>query len=549
MKRNTLTWLWRSSGSDKGKILAMTLVQTLLGGTAVLSAWILRSIIDCAVQQDPHGFWRYAAAFVGLTLVQLTLRAVYRHLTESCRSSLENRFKNQLFSALLGAQYSSVSAVHSGEWMNRLTSDTMVVADGMTSILPEACGMIVKLLAALGLLMVMLPALAPYLLAGGAILVLLTWAFRKHLKKLHTLVQEADGSLRTFLTERLGAMLVLRAFGRQQDTLAQGAKEMSAHRAARMKRNAFHNLCNIGFGLAIYGAYVLGALYCGYGILSGTMSYGTFTAVLQLIGQIQSPFANISGFVPRFYAMLASAERLMEAERFPEDCPEGNMSREEAAALYSQMTAIALENVSFAYPNDPSDAVRDLSFTVEKGEYIAFTGPSGCGKSTVLKLLLALYPLKDGALSLKTRELPQSLAPYHRSLFAYVPQGNVLMTGTVRQVLTFDDPSISDEDLWQALKIACAEDFVRQLEQGLQTPLSERGAGLSEGQLQRLAIARAILSDRPILLLDEATSALDEATEAEVLRNLRAMTDKTVLIVTHRPAALSICDRQIAFDK
>lgn len=188
-----------------------------------------------------------------------------------------------------------------------------------------------------------------------------------------------------------------------------------------------------------------------------------------------------------------------------------------------------------------------LDLTVEKGCYLALTGHSGCGKSTLLKLLMALYPLDSGQCFLLGRSGEQPLTSSWRGLFSYVPQGSQLLSGTVRQIVAFSDaPAAQDEPrIRQALHIACAEDFVDALEQGLDTPLGERGAGLSEGQLQRLAIARAVFSDRPVLLLDEATSALDETTEAQLLANLRQMTDKTVLIVTHRPAALAIVDRTV----
>ncbi len=545
--KSVLLWLWRVSGADKIKIALITKIQVLLGGSAVLSAWFLRGIIDSAVEKDMRGFWYYGILLIGLTLGQIILRAGLRHFSESCKSSLENRFKHKLFGALLGADYGSVNSVHSGEWMNRLTSDTKVVADGLTDILPGACGMAVKLFGAIFMLMALLPGFWMPIIIGGGALVLLTFIFRKQLKKLHKEAQEADGDLRAFMTEELGAMLVIRAFGKEE-TAEKGVEEKTkAHRSARMKRNIFSNVCNMGFGTAIHGAYVLGVLFCGYGILNGTMTYGSFTAVLQLITQIQAPFANLSGFVPRYYSMVASAERLMEAEAFPKDSKEKSLTKEEAKKLYSELLSIEFKNISFTYPGDSISAIENLSMSIEKGSYVALTGRSGRGKSTVLKLLLSLYPVESGERFVLTKEKTEALSPKHRALFAFVPQGNMLMSGTIREVLTFGEKSFDEGEIWRALEVACAADFVKALENGLNTKLSDRGSGLSEGQMQRLAIARAVLSQRPILLLDEATSALDEATEAKVLENLKAMTDKTVVIVTHRPAALAICDREVSF--
>ncbi len=551
-KNNTLAWMWIVSGADKGNILVMSLIQAVLGGSAVASAWLMQDLIDNAVTKDAQGFWRMSIAFVCLIAGQIILQSVYRWLRESCTTSLENRFKDRLFSTLMNRDYARVQAVHSGEWMNRMTSDTTIVTSGITGILPELSGLMVKLVGALCSLLVMMPVAAWIILPGGVVLILLTWVFRKKSKTLHKTVQEADGRTRSFLTERLGAMLVLRVFGRQEPTAEEGRQKMQVHRRARMIRNHFSNLCNTGFAVVMNGVYLLGVIFCGYGILNGTMSYGTFTAVLQLVGQVQSPFAHISGYLPRFYSALASAERLMEAESFPHDYPDGAVDADEALALYEKdLDAIVLEDVSFTYPDgeDIPAVLQGLDFTVRKGDYVAFTGHSGCGKSTVLKLLLALYPLDSGRILLQCGDTHKLLTSRYRSLFAYVPQGNHLFSGTVREIVAFGDrEAMCDENrLCQALQAACALDFVQQLENGLDTQLGERGAGLSEGQMQRLALARAIFSQRPILLLDEATSALDDEPEAAVLKNLRAMENKTVIVVTHRPAALSICDRQIHF--
>lgn len=235
----------------------------------------------------------------------------------------------------------------------------------------------------------------------------------------------------------------------------------------------------------------------------------------------------------------------MEAESFPDDCPEGQLSQEEIHRFYRDgFRGLRFENVSFAYPDreERVTVLNNVSVEAKKGEIVAVVGPSGQGKSTLLKLLLCLYPLDEGQRLLQTASGEEPLKSLHRGLFAYVPQGNRIFSGTVREALTFGDMDVSDDDIWQALDVAAA-DFVRELPEGLDTRLGERGTGLSEGQLQRLAIARAVLSGHPILLLDEATSALDEGTEGRLLSNLKRMTDRTVLIVTHRPRVREVSDR------
>lgn len=560
--RHTLSWIMAVAGKRQVNIVLLIVCQVVIGATGVGYALLLRELIDAAVAGSKEQFIKFALLFGGLVLLQISIRAVIRYLEERSRSKLENCFKRHLFSTLLAGDYAAVSATHSGEWMNRLTSDTKVIAEGMTEILPGLIGMLVSLVCAVVVLLGIEPRFAIIIIPGGIALILLSYAFRKVLKKLHKQQQEADGRLRVFLQEHLSSMLIVRSFAQESNVESGADALMDGHRAARMKRSNFHNFCNIGFALLMRGAYVFGAIYGGVGILKGTISYGTFTAILQLVGQVQSPFSNISGYLPRYYSMLASAERIMEADEMAEAVSKNVHSHAEVEELYRHgFEAIAMNGVCFTYepPKKSKDGetvtmpivLSDLDITIRKGEYAAFVGPSGCGKSTALKLLMGIYRPDSGSCSIQTDGGEMPLDPSWRGLFAYVPQGNQLLSGSIRQILCFNDAEQLNESerMWRALEAACADDFVSALEQGLDTELGERGAGLSEGQMQRIAIARAIFSDHPILLLDEATSSLDEATEARLLGKLREMTDKTVIIVTHRRAALSITDKTIDFSK
>ena len=551
MKNNTLRWLSGVMGKHKINVLLLSLIQALLGGSGVIYALLLRDGIDSAAEKDRSGFILALVSVIVLVAVQITLRAVVRWLEEHSRSAMENILKSRLFETLLKKDYASVTDIHSGEWMNRLTSDTKVAADGMVDILPGVVGMAVKMAGAFVMLMIIEKRFLFIILPGGAALLLLTYLFRKVLKRLHKSIQENDGQLRIFLQEHLGSLVIVRSFSAEERTAEQGKQKMSAHKAARMKRNHFSNVCNIGFSAAMNGMYLVGFAYCGFGIISGTVSYGTLTAILQLISQIQSPFANITGYLPKFYAMTASADRLREAEDFADDCSDEVYDISEIKAFYdNEFSAVKVENICFKYKcDDRENVLENVSFVINKGENTAFTGHSGCGKSTVLKLLMCLYQCDGGRILIqKTDGTETELTGRWHRLFSYVPQGNHLMNGTIRQIITFSDKQADEERIRSALKISCAEEFVSELENGIDTMLGERGAGLSEGQMQRIAVARAIYSDAPVLLLDEATSSLDEATEKQLLENIRSMTDKTVLIVTHRPKALEICDKTINFN-
>ena len=561
-RQTTQRWLFSVPGRKKLYIAALMLVQGLYGATGVLQALLLKNIVDSAVARDHSAFWHDLAMMILLLATAIALRAVIRWLTELSKATFENIFKGRLTHQLLQRDYATVSAIHSGEWMNRLTNDTVVVTEGYVEILPGLAEMVVKLISALVMIIALDIRLASILIPAGAIAIAASYFFRRILKRLHKSIQEQDGRLRVFLQERISSMMVIHSFAAEKQTEREAGERMTSHKAARMRRIRFSNIINIGFAAVMDGMYLFGVGYCGFGILTGTISYGTLTAIIQLVTQIQVPFANITGYLPKYYAMLASAERLMEIEGYPSDETAWTLELGDLRRYYDRhLSSFGLRDVTFTYypateslgeltkENMPA-ALEHLSLEIHKGDYVAFTGQSGCGKSTALKLLMGVYDPDEGERYIKDSEgKQQPLDMKWRRLFAYVPQGNQLMSGTIREIVSFADVSHREDDaaIYRALNIACAE-FVEELDDGIDTMLGERGTGLSEGQMQRIAIARAVFSDSPVLLLDEATSALDEGTESRLLENLKAMTDRTVIIVTHRPAALAICNRVVKFN-
>lgn len=567
-KKGTIKYICETASGTRWKIGLLLFVRAIIALVNVGAALILRDMINAAVSHRSVLFFAKFAVFIGMVCIRVVAGAANRFLQEDICSELENKWKNRLFSALLEKNYGCVSAVHSGEWMTRLTNDTVIVANGMTNILPDMGGMFVKLVGATGAILLMEPRFLYLLAPGTMVLIIISYLSRKKMKQLHKNVQEEDGKLRAFLQECFAGMLVVRSYGTEQITIHQATEKMHQHKAARMKRNRFSNICNTGFSVLMNATYIAGACYCGYGILTDTISYGSFIAILQLIGQLQSPLANISGILPRYYAMISSTERLMEVETLDDANSYERKKLHEVLEVYQTgLEKIVLEDVSFSYLRPVQALSRDngktglpdllienrnkflafsgWNFEIKKGEYIAITGSSGCGKSTLLKLLMCLYEPDQGGRYLQIGGKKVLLDGSWQRLFAYVPQGNYLMSGTIREMVAFSDyRQMNDEKaIWGALSIACADEFVRKLAHGVDTMLGERGSGLSEGQLQRLAIARAVFSRCPVMILDECSSALDEATEEQLLINLRTMTDRTVIIITHRQAALNICDQ------
>lgn len=555
--KRTLKYLLEITHGSKFQILLLMIARVSIAVIGVASALVLREIINAAVASHSHVFFFNLFLLIFMIGLRIVAGTLSRFLQEKIHSDLENRCKKRFFDNLLIKDYGHISNVHSGQWMTRLTNDTVIVANGMTNILPDLGGMLVRLIGASSMILLMEPRFLFIFIPGIIILLVISYLSRAKMKQLHKYVQEKDGSLRAFLQECFSSMLIIRSYGTENIALKKAELKMDAHQNMRMHRNQFSNIFSTGFSILMNFTYLAGVGYCGYGILMGTLSYGSFVAITQLVGQLQTPLANITGILPRYYAMVSSIERLFEIEMLENTNHQPRKTITEILDVYHrQFEKIEMNHISFSYLRPVNQemkldldyhesAFQNWNFVIHKGEYVAITGVSGSGKSTLLKLLMGLYEPDAGERCLYLNHQKVTLDSSWQHLFSYVPQGNYLMSGTIREVIAFSNQEKinDDHEIWQALTIACAHDFVSQLDHGLDTFLGERGAGLSEGQMQRLAIARAVFSNRPIMILDECSSALDDQTELQLIHNLRQMTDHTVIIITHRPAALNICDK------
>ncbi|MBQ2954296.1 MAG: ABC transporter ATP-binding protein [Clostridia bacterium] len=537
MKRMPLLWIVKRIRRRIPMLLALVAAQVGNALFTVLFALGTRGVIDSATAGNMDAFWRaclYQAAIILAILVSMT---VSRHLREKLRADLDLDWKKRLLHGLLHGEYEQVRKYHSAELLNRLNNDVSKVDEGVISVLPSVAAMVTKLVAAVVVLGTIDARFTGLLALLGIAVVAVTGLMRRCLKELNKRVSEQDGKVSAFLQEMMEKLLMVQAMDVSQEVERRADGLLKQRYAIQRKRKNVGVVVNTGVSVMAYGVGFMALVWCAYRMLQGQMTFGSLTAVTQLVSQLQTPFVNLSGVMPQYVAMVAAAERLMEL-----DAIQGEPASvvEDARGLYAELNALGAQKLTFAYDSD--EILQEADFELPRGAFAVITGPSGVGKSTLLKLLLGVYQ-PDGGVMYASRggeRIPLGRAT--RRLFAYVPQGNLILSGTLRENLTIVNPGATQAEIDNAVYISAMDEYLPQLPQGLETELGENGAGLSEGQAQRLAIARAVLSGAPILLLDECTSALDESLEQTVLTRLKALSGRSCIAVTHRPAALALCD-------
>lgn len=543
MKQSPVFWILRQIRRRIPAILMMTLAQVGNALFAVFFALGSRGVIDSAVAGDVRMFYRACGYQAGIILGILVCLTVLRHLRDRISADLERDWKKKLLHGLLHGEYAAVSAYHSSELLNRLNNDVAKVNDGILSIVPSTAAMLTRLAAAVLVLGVLDARFTVLIVAAGIFVIGATAVMRRKLKELNKKVSEQDGKVSGFLQEVMEKLLMVQTMDVSQEVERRSDVLLDERYQTQRKRKNVSLVTNTGVSVMSYGAGFLALIWCSARMLQGQMSFGSLTAVIQLVNQLQAPFVNLSGVLPKYVSMLASAERLMELEAIQGEPACGDQSPEE---LYETMDSLTADKLSFSFDRDP--ILEEAEFALPKGAFAVITGPSGIGKSTLLKLILGVFQPESGGLFLQGRDGLVPLDRSKRRLFAYVPQGNLLLSGTLRENLIIVKPDATEMEIQQAVYVSAMDAYLPNLPEGLDTVLGESGAGLSEGQAQRLAIARAVLGGAPILLLDECTSALDEETESVVLRRLQTLPGRTCIAVTHRPAAIALCDWRLELD-
>lgn len=541
MKKNsTLKWIMSKSKKENVSLIVLLVANALFSALSIVFALFIKGVIDSATSYNKQRLLSFAVAIVIVVILQFIFRIFTNCLQEKIQARLEMQYKTQLFKSILSKKHDKITGYHSGELMTRLTSDVAIVSEGVATILPTVVSAVARLVCAVVALIMLDWIFAIAFTIAGALVFLVLSLLRGKLKSFHKKAQATDGKTRSFMQECIENLLAVKVFSVNSKIEGQAKDLQEENFKIKMKRRNYAVLGHAVYNFIFSAGYLFALIYGGIKILNKALSYGSLSAILQLVNNVQVPFMSLSGVMPKYYSMLASAERIMEIENIESEKIDEQI---DTVKTYNNLKGIAIESVNFTYDRDK--VLNGASFYINKGDYIAITGTSGVGKSTLIKLLLGVYPLSEGEVYLDTLDGKVILDGNSRRLFSYVPQGNMLFSGTLRENITFINGSATEEDIDFALEVSQAKQFVNELPQGLETVVGENGVGLSEGQIQRIAIARAILTKSPIILLDEATSALDEQTEQKVLENLKKIENATLLIVSHKKAMLKICNRTI----
>ena len=536
--KNTL-WMFRQVSPFKFELISFILIQSVIALSGVGVAFVSKYMIDSAMAQDWSKTGLVAGIFVILIILKISLNALQKIRTNRCMEQISNTLRLKTFQLLARTEWRAYSRYNSNDLITRMNSDIDTVTDGFVYVLPNVISLAVGIVVAFSSLLMFEPVMAVLVFVLGPAGILFSRFFGRRLKALYLKIQDLESVNRAFLQESLHQMNIVKAFNLERDRSASLGKLQDIRLDVIMKRtrlNAFSSsILSVSYWLGYFLAF-------GWGVIrlaQGETSFGTFTAFLQLVGLVQKPVSNMASTSKEFIPIFGSAERLTELEKLQTE-------DESVETVKLERAGIFIDQVRFAYEQEKY-VLNQASVEIEPGEIIAVMGSSGEGKTTLTRLLLALlYPVGGHIYFTDGRGSKYEAGPATRRLISYVPQGHTLFSGTVADNLRTAEREASDEELKAALAAAGALDFVLEMPEQINTLIGENSLGLSEGQAQRLAIARALLRKAPVLLLDEATSALDLRSETKVLEGIKMMKpQRTCLVITHRLTALRYCDRVI----
>ena len=528
-------WLWNASQGYRVPILASILAGTTRIGISLTFVWQCKHLIDIATHQADGNIAIGLASMTGCIVLQLLLSSLVNRLYAHTEISLRNRLRQNLFEHILKSHWSGRETFHSGDMLNRMEEDVRTVTDLLAGSIPSAGITLFQLAGAALFLFCLDHRMAVVILLIMPLALLFSKLYMKRMRHLTREIRATDSRLQSHLQENLQHRTLISTLEYTSmaadmiSTLQSGLKRLV------MRRNSF----SIFSGLMVQAGFALGYLTAFawgiYGLETGTVTFGTLTAFLQLVAQVQRPVVELARQIPAFISALTSVERIDELTSLP-------LEEQGEPLILKGKVGIRLENVTFAYPDGKRKVIEHFTHDFEPGSLTAVLGETGSGKSTMVRLMLALLRPDGGNITLYDERQSLPASPLTRRNFVYVPQGNTLVSGTLRDNLLLGNPEATDAQMWKALHMAAA-DFVHELPQGLGTPCGEMGTGLSEGQAQRIAIARGLLRPGNIVLLDEPTSSLDSDTERMLLERLsHTIQGKTLVIITHQEQTARLCN-------
>ena len=512
----------------------------ILGVIVSLSAvWAVKHAIDIASGVIDGSVYWAVALMASLVLCDFALNITKVWVRNTLGIKARNRMQQHMLDIILNSHIEGKDKLHSGDVINRLEIDVKAVVNFLTETIPESLSVALLFIGAFTYLFQMDQILAFVTVGIIPVFMLLSKLYVRKMKRLTRKMRNSESRVQSILQETIQHRTLIKTLESNNTVLSRVSNTQDELKSDVIHRTKFSLFSNFIMNFGFAAGYLVAFLWSALRMSAGTLSFGGMTAFLQLVNKIQVPARNLARLAPEFVNVLTSAERLMELEDNPLE-EKGTPVRVRGGA------GIRFENVSYSYPSSDRKVIDNLSFDFTPGSSTAIMGETGIGKTTMIKLILSLLTPDSGKIIIYNDSVAKVVSNNTRCNFVYVPQGNNLLSGTIRDNLRLGKVHASDEEIREALTTACA-DFVYTLPEGLDTHCGERGSGLSEGQAQRIATARALLRKKDILILDEITSALDPDTEKRVLHNLLSQKNRTVIMITHKPEVADRCDNILRF--
>lgn len=534
-------WLWRAWRGNQLQAILNAAIGLLSVVVSLAQVWAVQHAIDVASGHTEGSIYWSVGVMALLVLCGFALRICSIWVRNILGIKAQNRMQQRMLDRILRSEWTGKESHHSGDVLNRLEQDVGTVVSFLTETIPNTISVVAMFVGAFLYLFSMDKVLAFVIVGIIPVFVLLSKLYIGQMRRLTRQVRDSDSKVQSVLQETIQHRMLIKTLESDSVMVDRLESTQSELRHRVVKRTAFSVVSNFILNAGFSVGYLIAFLWAALRMSDQTLTFGGMTAFLQLVNRIQGPARDLTRLAPVFVGVFTAAERLMELEENP-------LEEQGDPIPLTAPCGVRLEHITYAYDDGDSNVIEQLDFDFYPGSCTAVLGETGAGKTTLIRLILALLHPNEGKVILYNQQQQKELSPLMRCNFVYVPQGNTLMSGTIRDNLRLGKLNATEEEIKAALEMSCAS-FVMELPDGLDTVCTEAGGGLSEGQAQRISIARALLRNRPIMLFDEATSALDPETERQLLHNILSNHDKTVIFITHRPAVVDYCDQTLHLQK